>query len=759
MKGSILRILLLLTLIECDLIGQNTTDFIVVDQFGYLPGARKIAVIRDPQTGFDASESFSPGNEYALINAADDSEVFTSGISIWKNGMTDDSSGDKVWWFDFTEVTEIGSYYVLDKQHNLRSFEFQISPSVYNEPLKHAVRTFFYQRAGYAKEAAYAGREWADAASHVGPNQDLECHLFSSPNDPSNERDVSGGWYDAGDYNKYTSWTANYVVEMMKAYMEAPDAWGDDYNIPESGNGIPDLLDEAKWGIDHLIRLQEEDGGVLCIVDMAHASPPSAATERSLYGPSTTSASLNTAAALAAASVVFKSIGNEEYALQLESAAIAAWDWAVANPAVLFRNNDSAYNSEGIGAGQQEEDDYQRMMTKLEAAAFLFDLTKDTEYRSFIDNNYMTAHLFEWSYAYPFEASNQEALLYYAGIPEATASVATDIKDKYSSAMNGGSENFPAFYNDDDPYRAHLNSYTWGSNAVKSHKGNMFMNVVSFDLDPSKNDEAYEAGLTYVNYIHGLNPLNMVYLSNMYRYGAENCVNEFYHTWFQDGSTKWDRVGESTYGPAPGFLVGGPNPSYDWDSCCPDGCGSSGNNAVCNSEELTPPWNQPDQKSYKDFNTSWPLNSWSVSENSCGYQVAYIRLLSKFVNLAYDCNGVENGTAAIDVCGKCAGGNTGIEPVTDPAECEFDVGMGILDDFKKYFEIYPNPANESLYIASLNKGEFQMDIYDLSGKKMLQGRINGGIELDIESWHPGTYLVNVTNDEGHFNARFVRSEN
>ena len=55
------------------------------------------------------------------------------------------------------------------------------------------------------------------------------------------------------------------------------------------------------------------------------------------------------------------------------------------------------------------------------------------------------------------------------------------------------------------------------------------------------------------------------------------------------------------------------------------------NNAICMSEPITPPKGQPAQKSYKDFNTSWPLDSWSVTEPSDGYQVAYIRLLSKFV--------------------------------------------------------------------------------------------------------------------------------
>ena len=71
----------------------------------------------------------------------------------------------------------------------------------------------------------------------------------------------------------------------MKAYLEKPLAWADDYNIPESGNGIPDLLDEARWGIDHLMRLQQADGSVLSIVGESHASPPSAATGPSYFKP------------------------------------------------------------------------------------------------------------------------------------------------------------------------------------------------------------------------------------------------------------------------------------------------------------------------------------------------------------------------------------------------------------------------------------------------------------------------------------------
>ncbi|NHZ65813.1 glycoside hydrolase family 9 protein [Massilia genomosp. 1] len=108
--------------------------------------------------------------------------------------------------------------------------------------------------------------------------------------------------------------------------------------------------------------------------------------------------------------------------------------------------------------------------------------------------------------------------------------------------------------------------------------------------------------------------------------GASNPVDQFYHTWFVHGSAKWDSVKDSTYGPPPGLLVGGPNPGYHWENACP------AVHPLCGAQSPTPPTGQPPQKSYVDFNDSWPLNSWEVTENSNGYQSAYIRLLSRFVS-------------------------------------------------------------------------------------------------------------------------------
>lgn len=719
----------------CNLFAQETSEFIVVDQFGYLPNATKIAVIRSPSQGFDADKSFSPGSEYQLVNANSGSSVLSGELTQWKGGSTDISSGDKAWWFDFTEVDEVGAYYVLDVENNVRSYEFDISPSVYNEVLRHAFKTFYYQRVGFEKTAEYAGVEWADGASHMGPRQDTECRKYNQSSNASTEKDLSGGWYDAGDYNKYTSWTANYVVEMMKAYLERPEVWTDDFNIPESGNGIPDILDEAKWGIDHLLRMQQSDGSVLSIVSESHASPPSTATGPSVYGDASTSATLNTAGAYAIAAKVFDQIGNSTYADELKAAAENAWNWADENPDVLFYNNSSEHGTSGVGAGQQETDDYGRAMAKLEAACFLFDLTGKAEYKIYFDANYQETHLIAWNSAYPFEPTNQETLLWYTTISGATSSISNNILSVYNSTITNGAENMPAYTGFKDPYRAHIKDYTWGSNSVKMNQGNMFYNLLGYDV--ASNGDAVDAALGFINYIHGTNPLNMVYLSNMYDYGGENCVNEFYHIWFTNGSTKWDRVGESTYGPAPGFLVGGPNPSYDVDGCCPNNCGGA-NNDVCSSEDLSPPRGQPDQKSYKDFNTSWPLNSWSVTENSCSYQINYVRLLSKFVNMNFDCTGVENGEAKIDVCGNCTGGSTGIEPVTNPSECEDRVLK--IEVKERKIRVYPNPTHGLMKIDFDGGDNWKVRLLSLDGKTTLETDSVEGL-INMEKLSSGTYIL------------------
>ena len=602
----------------------------MVDQFGYLPTQQKIAVLRDPVEGYDAGDAYTPGSTLQVVNTANNAVVFTGTAVAWNGGATDTSSGDRAWSFDFSSVSAPGTYQVVDADRNARSARFTIGANVYRPVLVQAVRAFFYQRAGHAKAAQFAGAGWADGASHLGPLQDANARRYNAPNDASTERDLRGGWYDAGDFNKYTSWTAGYVVDLLHAYTENKAVWTDDFNIPESGNGVPDLLDEVKWGLDWLVRMQNSDGSVLSIVGMGHASPPSSATGASVYGNASTSATLATAMAYAHGAKVFGGLNTpafNAYAADLTQRAKKAWDWAAANPSVLFRNNDSANGSAGLGAGQQETDDGGRAQMKLVTAVYLYALTGDAAYRSYVDEHHTEAPMFASWWLSPFTSGVTRPLLYYASLPGATAATASAIRSRYAQLWERDDyAGWGAVKAQRDPYRAFINDYTWGSNGTKALAGGMFADEGLYGLGTHSATEIADAGAAYLHYLHGVNPQGKVYLSNMGAYGATNSVDQFFHSWFTDGSALWDSVKESKYGPAPGFLVGGPNPGqYDWDSRCP------GISPRCGSARPTPPYGQPAQKAYKDFNDGWPLNSWPITENSNGYQTAYIRLLARYV--------------------------------------------------------------------------------------------------------------------------------
>jgi endoglucanase len=597
--------------------------FIVIDQFGYLPAATKIAVIRDPSIGLDSQTHFTPGKVYQVVNVATKAVVFTAAPVPWHDGAVDPNSGDHAWQFDFSSVIKSGHYLIRDKERNYDSAPFSIAPNLYKPILIQAVRMLFYQRAGFPKDARFAGAGWADKASHMGPNQDTEARLYSAKNDKSTSRDLHGGWFDAGDFNRYTRWSGDYVVTLLHAYNENPHAFTDDFNLPESGNGIPDLLDEVKWELDWLKRMQNPDGSLLSVLGSASGSPPSAATGPSFYGPATTSATYAGAEAFAYAAKTYARFPTlKPFASDLRARALKAWLWAQAHPHVLFYNNDPRDHSEGLAAGQQEVDDYGREMGALAAAIYLFDLTRDPTYRAFIDAHYVDNHIFTQHITLDFDYTQTAPLLYYASLPGATPNVASDIKTAFVKGFEG-----PGWKSrDNDPYRANISAYVWGSNATKSNHGDIFADEALYTLGTHTPADAMTAAAGYLHYIDGVNPLGKVYLSNMAAFGATNSVDRFYHTWFTHGSALWGSVRDSKFGPPPGYLVGGPNPHYTWAKGCPN------LNPGCGQAPPSPPVGEPSEKAYADFNDGWPIDSWEVTEPSVGYQTAYIRLLARFVH-------------------------------------------------------------------------------------------------------------------------------
>ena len=596
----------------------QSTYHIKVDQFGYLPASRKVAVIADPQVGYNAAEAFYPGtgaNQYQVRRWNDDVTVFTGTLQTWNGGATHTQSGDRGWWFDFSALSTPGSYYVFDVANNIGSFRFEIGENVYSEVLKQAMRTFFYQRINFAKQVPYTDARWADGASHEGPNQDRYATSAFAKGDATTAKDVHGGWMDAGDMNKYTTFANSAVIQLMEAYRINPTVFADDYNLPESGNGIPDILDEVKWELDFLKRMQDATGtnGFLLKVGVDNyneVTPPSTDTRPRYYLPECTSATISGCSMFAVSGVVLKNVpALAAYGQDLINRAEAAWARAR-----LTTNNFTSFQTDcdngDIKSGDADNTAEQQFDNAFVAAVYLYEATGKAEYKTFAEANYTNVNPYKINWWGPYWMPQQLALLRLTTLPEVSATVVSNIRSQKANMDYQYSIN--TYNAGTDLYRAHMNddAFHWGHNQARANAGEMNLDYITFGLNPSNHAQYREVAEQYLHWMHGVNPMGMVMLSNMYAYGAEKCANEIYHTWFADGSV-WDNALSSANGPAPGYVPGGPNKSY------------SGTVSGISS--------QPPQKAYKDWNTGYPDNSWEITEPAIYNQAAYIMLLARLL--------------------------------------------------------------------------------------------------------------------------------
>ena len=611
---------------------------LLVDQFGYAPGDPKVAVIRSPQIGYDAHDGYEVADFYDVRQASDGRIVYTGIAAPWKNGAVETSSGDRGWWFDFSSVAAPGEYFVLDPKRKVRSATFKIGAQVYREVLKAAVRMYFYQRSGYLKAAPYADKCWQDEPAYAGRNQDGEAHDVTDQNNPAKVRDLSGGWFDAGDTNKYVTYAVPAVHQLLTAYSENPGVFTDDFNIPESGNGVPDLLDEVSWELEWLKKMQFSDGSAaLKVGDLKYrrASPPSSDTSPRFYVPACTSATIAVAGMFAHAAYVFGKLpALATQAPELRARAGAAWRNFQSK--VLEEHCDAGVVLAGIADWNAQDQTAEAVV----AAIYLFALTEDERYGEYIRQHYRESRPyrdFGWS---RYNAEQGDALMFYTTLPSADAALKNEILENRRSDVRTATGVY-GFDADSDLYRDYMHDeqYHWGSNQIRANYGNSNLDLAVYDLGFTDGSSYRLRALETLHYFHGVNPFGMVYLTNMYSYGASNSVNEILHAWYApysnrfsakldripllnrfhglDFKSKWNDALTSACGPAPGFVPGGPNR------------GAEANGVP---RRLSPPTGQPPQKSYKDWNTAGEDAAWAINEPGIYYQAAYVKLLSAFAN-------------------------------------------------------------------------------------------------------------------------------
>jgi endoglucanase len=581
------------------------TRYIMVDQFGYRPMDVKVAVIADPQKGRNAADSFVPGSFLEVRRSETDEIVFSGIPAVWNNGQTHSQSGDRGWWFDFTAVETEGIYFIYDPANQVGSYPFEINETVYLDLLKTAFKMYFYNRCGMAKEEPFADPCWTDGPAFCGPHQDTEARYVEDKNNESLIRDMSGGWFDAGDYNKYVTNAEEVLHQLLDAYSQNPDVWTDDFNIPESYNGLPDLIDEIIWELDWIKKMQGMvDGGVhikMGSLVYTSGSPPSTDKASRYYGPKCSSSTLTAASVFAHSALIFSEFSQlDDYVDDLIQRAILAWQWVGKHD---IREN---CDSQEIKSGDADISRRDQAMMAVTAAVYLFAVTGDDLYNDYVIDHYREVEAMEWWG--PYRSASGDALLYYASRMDGDQTVQNDILD--SKISQAKSDKLYRFYDNLDLYRAYMPDpqYHWGSNVVKLDVGNVNYDMIVYELDPAGYDQYLEKAISSLHYLHGVNPWSKVYLSNVYEIGADNCVNEIYHKWYVS-KTKWDNALISECGPAPGYVIGGPNKKY------------SGSEPGIK--------NQPVQKAYKDDNDY--SNAWEITEAGIYYQSAYLKLLSKFV--------------------------------------------------------------------------------------------------------------------------------
>lgn len=292
---------------------RNYEPPIVTNQIGYRTNSLKTAV-------FDGA---SEERTFDVVNADIGAVVYTGELSAESNCAF---SGETNRTGDFSAVTTPGKYYITCGDLD-QSYTFEIADDVYHSALDDSVRMLYLQRCGSVVED--------DTFGHKA------CHNTLATIYGTDEKiDVSGGWHDAGDYGRYVVTGAKTVADLLYAYQTAPQLFQDDTGIPESGNGVPDILDEARYEIEWMLKMQDSSGGVhhkvTCATFPGYVMPEEE-TDELIVTPISTTATADFCGTMALAYEFYQEI-DADFAKQCLDAGEKAWNFLAENPNLIFKN-------------------------------------------------------------------------------------------------------------------------------------------------------------------------------------------------------------------------------------------------------------------------------------------------------------------------------------------------------------------------------------------------------------------------------------
>ncbi|WP_425556641.1 glycoside hydrolase family 9 protein [Dactylosporangium darangshiense] len=510
-----------------------------VNQVGYLTEGPKEATVVTKATA---------SLPWQLRNAA--------GVVVAQGNTTprgvDPTSGQNVHTVDFGRYRVAGTGLTLMADGET-SVPFDIGVNAAYEKLRVDALSFYYtQRSGIAILGSIAPG-YGRAAGHLGvpPNRgdtDTPCQVGVC----DYRLDVRGGWYDAGDHGKYVVNGGIAVYQLMSTFertklaLVEPGRLGDgSLRIPEHGNQVPDVLDEARWELEFMLRMQVPAGRPLA--GMVHhkvhdqnwtglpLDPAADPQPRELHPPST-AATLNFAAVAAQGARIFQPY-DKAFAAKLLDAARTAWTAAAAHPAIY------APSSDHIGGGAYDDADVSDEFYW--AAAELYLSTGERAYQDAVmASPWHTADVFRpqgFDWKFTATAGRLDLATVPSGLPD-RARVRQSVVDgaqRYLATLRANPYGLA--------YAPASGRFDWGSNNLVLN--NLVVLATAFDLTGSV---AFRDGVASgMDYLLGRNALNQSYVTGFGKQAAHNQHSRMYA----------HQLNPALPSPPAGSLAGGPNSS------------------------------------------------------------------------------------------------------------------------------------------------------------------------------------------------------
>ena len=384
--------------------------------------------------------------------------------------------------------------------------------------IKPVGRMFYLHRCGVVLDAARAG-VFSHPACHTAPARVFHSDTFLQ---------VSGGWHDAGDYGRYVVPACKAVADLLLAFRAAPEAFGDDWDIPESGNGVADVLDEVRFELEWLFKMQRDDGGVYHKVTCAYfpdiTANPQDETADQFISPVSTAATGDFSAVMAMAAPLYESI-DRTFAKKCLRASVNAYEFLKHSKPLPF------HNPAGMVTGEygDETDADERYF----AACALYQATGQSYYLSDAAALYQGGRSADFGWANMGGYGN--AVLYFG----ARACEDDFLAGRIRADLLATAERI-AERTENSPLGISITEFLWGSNMYLL---NDTMTLLMAN-DVQENERYLAAARAHLRYILGGNPLGVNFVT-----GADETSPKQPH----------HRPSAATGRAMPGMLVGGPD--------------------------------------------------------------------------------------------------------------------------------------------------------------------------------------------------------